>query len=275
MQLEVKPYELPQALSFNYDELKTALTEKVRFYETVVYGDDQIKQAKSDRADLNRLKKALDEERKRREKEYMVPFNEFKDKINEIIAIIDKPVSIIDAQVKEYEQKKKDEKRELIKAEFERFGFPEYITLEKVWDDSWLNTTCSMARIKEEFKTIAYRDEQAMQMFENLPEYNFEAAEYYKQNLDITAAVAKAHEMARIAKAKKAAEEEAARSAAITEQVKPEEIPMNDPEPAEADEEPAEIERCWVKFEAFLSVEEAKELNAFFKYNKIAFRPIK
>ena len=115
MELKVNEYQLPEQILFNYEELKAELTEKVQHYETLVYTDDQIKEAKADRATLNKLKKALSDERIRREREYMQPFNEFKSRINEIISIIDKPVAVIDKQIKEYEDTKKQEKLEEIK----------------------------------------------------------------------------------------------------------------------------------------------------------------
>ena len=265
MELKVQNYDLPSVIQFNYDELKTALTEKCHEYEVMVYTDDQIKQCKSDRANLNKLKTALNAERIRREKEYMQPFNEFKDKINEIISIIDKPTSIIDARVKEFDQKKKDEKREQIRALFEELQFPEYITLEKVWDDTWLNSSCSLSRIKEDFKTLIYRDQKNMDMLKNLPEYSFEAVEYYKDCLDVSLAMEKVNDLSRLARAKKA----------VAEEKKQEEIPFNGmPEPVEVVEEvPAEEEeRYWITFSACMSVNEAKELNAFFKFNNIKFK---
>ena len=80
MQLKMSDYQLPEKILFNYDELKQDLLEKVSMYETLVYTDDQIKDAKADKAALNKLKKALNDERIRLEKEYMGPFNEFKAK---------------------------------------------------------------------------------------------------------------------------------------------------------------------------------------------------
>ena len=49
MELKVKEYQLPDALSFNFEELKMELEEKVKHYETLVYSDQQIKEAKADR----------------------------------------------------------------------------------------------------------------------------------------------------------------------------------------------------------------------------------
>lgn len=270
MQLEVQHYDLPSAIQFNYEEIKAALVEKTHVYETMVYTDDQIKAAKSDRAELNKFKSALNDERIRMEKEYMKPFNEFKDKINELISIVNKPVTAIDSQIKSFEQKKKDEKKEQIAAAFAEMNLPEYITLEKIWNDAWLNSTCSMSRIKEDFKTVAYRDQQAMESIKTLPEYAFEAAEYYKQSLDITAALAKANELARINKAKKEAEQKAAE--AVPEVV--DEIPASEPVTEVEEDEPFEIPRVWLTFEAYLSKAEAIELASFLKFNKINFRRI-
>lgn len=111
MELRVNDVAIPEKISFNYEELKAELTEKVAFYETLVYTDDQVKDAKADRATLNKLKKTLNDERIRREKEYMQPFNEFKAHVNEIIGIIDKPIAVIDKRVKEFEDQKKANKQ--------------------------------------------------------------------------------------------------------------------------------------------------------------------
>lgn len=283
MELQVKPYVMPTALEFNYEEIKAALTEKIHVYETMVYGEDQIKQAKADRADLNKLKDALNDERKRREKEYMAPFAEFKTKIDELIGIIAKPVAIIDQQVKDYERKKKEEKREAILGLFNESGFPDYIPFEKVFNDSWLNSSCSMARVKEDLKTLLMKDEKAVETINALPEYSFEAMEIYKKTLDLSDAITKANELGRIAKAKK---EAAARKAELervaAEQRKAEEEARKAaaehnttevPAPEPAKEQP--LPGTWTRFEAFLTKDTAKMLADFFKDNNIAFRPIK
>ena len=54
MELRVNEVTIPEKISFNYEELKAELTEKVAFYETLVYTDDQVKDAKADRATLNK-----------------------------------------------------------------------------------------------------------------------------------------------------------------------------------------------------------------------------
>ena len=112
MELKVNAITVPEEVKWNYEELKQEIAERAHDYEVVVYTDDQIKTAKEDRATLNKLKKTLNDERIRLEKEYMKPFSVFKEQVNEVIGIIDKPIGIIDKQVKEYEETKKAEKRD-------------------------------------------------------------------------------------------------------------------------------------------------------------------
>lgn len=268
MELVLKQISLPEAIEFNYSELKSEISERTAAYVGMVYSNDQIKEAKSDVAMLRKFAKALNDERIRVKKEFLKPYEDFETKVRELTGITDKAIANIDNQVKEFEQKKKDEKREQIRALFEEMNFPKYITLEKVWDESWLNSSVSLSRIKDCLKDVAYRDEKAMSMLNDLPEHSFEAIEYYKDCLDVTVALEKANDLARLAKAKKEVTEAQAK-----EKVQ-EAIPFDGmSEPVEVAEViPAEDEeRFWVTFRACMSVNEARELNAFFKYHKIQF----
>lgn len=287
MELKVNEYTLPAAVSFNYDELKAALTEKVHVYETMVYGDDQIKQAKGDRAELNKLDKALNDERIRLEKEYMVPFNTFKGQIDELRAIIKKAAATSDKAVKDYEERKKQEKAEEIKQLFAGMGMPDYITLEKVWRPEWLNATVTMAKIKVAFEDIIAKDVKAHEALATLPEYSFEATEFYKRNLDIAGALTEASKLAAIAKAKKEAEdraraeaEAAAAKAAAEAQVTPEEDEQQQTftDTASFDSYTQETvkqePKQWIKFQANVTATQAKELRDFFVIRNIEFKPV-
>lgn len=269
MELKLKTPTLPEVIEFNFEELKQEITDKVSTYVGMVYTDEQIKEAKSDAAKFRKFTKALSDERIRIKKEVLKPYEDFEKKVKELTGIADKAIDNIDKQIKGFEQKKKDEKREQIRALFEEMNFPEYITLEKVWDESWLNSSVSLSRIKDCLKDVAYRDEKAMSMLKDLPEFSFEAIEFYKDCFDVTLAMEKANDLARLAKAKKEVTEAQAK-----EKVQ-EEIPFDGmPEPVKvAEVVPAEDEeRYWIKFSACMSVKEARELRSYFEYNKIPFK---
>lgn len=293
MELRVNEVAIPEKIDFNYEELKTELTSKVSFYETLVYTDDQVKDAKADRATLNKLKKTLNDERIRREKEYMQPFNEFKAQVNEIIGIIDKPIAVIDKQVKEFEDQKKANKQNAIEELFATIGFQNFVTLEKIWDPKWLNASVSMKSIEEQMRSRMYQIGDDVLTLHNLPEFGFEATEVYKQTLDINKAIKEAQRMAEIAKAKAEAEarrkaEEEARKAAeearrkAEEERKAQEIKEEQTVPHEqavTPQEPVQSadstqERMVVRFEVLLTTEDAYALKEFFKSRSIEFKAI-
>mgnify|MGYP004458517895 CR=1 FL=1 len=307
MELRVNEVAIPEKIDFNYEELKSELTSKVSFYETLVYTDDQIKDAKADKANLNKLKKALNDERIRREKEYMQPFDVFKAQINEIIGIIDKPIAVIDEQVKAFDEKRKADKRKAIEDLFSQIGFQNFVTLEKIWDPKWLNSSTSMKSIEDQMKSKMYEIGNGVLTLSQLPEFGFEATEVFKETLDINKAISEAKRMSEIAKAKaeaearrKAAEEarkaaEEARKAAEEARRKAEEerkaqeraaeeqraamaqamTPSEDVQQAPVQESQLEPQKMIVKFEVELTTEDATALREFFQSRNIAFRAIK
>ena len=286
MELKMNAYQLPEKISFNFDELKQELTEKVSMYETLVYTDDQIKEAKADKAQLNKLKKALNDERIRLEKEYMVPFNSFKSQVAEIISIIDKPVALIDKQVKEYEDKQKQEKMEQIKALWSEMDVPEGLTLERVFEDRMLNVSYGMNHVKQKMLDDIKKFNRDMETLAALPEFGYEAQQEYIRTLDLNKALAEGQKMAQIQKQKAEAErlkaereaeqarlkaEEEARKAAEAEFARN----INPPaEVAATEETPAQPARQWISFAANLTVGEAMELKNFFSTHGIEYKAI-
>lgn len=211
MRLKVQEITLPDIIKFNYEELKAEIETRCEYYETAIYTEANIRQAKDDKAMLNKLKKALNDERIRREKEYMQPFNDFKAKVNELIGIIDKPVGIIDSQVKAFEEQQKAFK----KAEIETYWMEQVdaekihpeLTLEMIFDSKWLNASVALSKVKEEINFAADNFKANIQILENLPEFAFEAKQTYISTLDLQKAIAEANRLAEMAKKKAAAEE--------------------------------------------------------------------
>lgn len=310
MELKIEQVAIPEKIAFNYEELKQELSDKVKIYETLVYTDDQIKSAKTDRADLNRLKKALNDERIRREKEYMQPFNAFKAQINEIIGIIDKPVSLIDKQIKEYEEQQRKEKKQKIEEYFSSVEPPEWLQLSMIFDERWLNVSVALKAAKFEISQRLAIIKKDLSTLSDLPEFAFEAIETYKTTLDLNKSIAEGHRLSEIQKRKEEqerikAEQEKARAeqerlrkeqeeerARLLAMVTPEEIAESAEEYREAAnvdgvhmseelsmqyqakeevvQSPKEMP-TYVCFKALLTVAQALELKEFFESRNIEF----
>ena len=113
MDIKVLDFQLPAEIDFNFEELKSGVLEKTQAFKNMVYSEDDIKAAKADRAELNRIKKSLNDKRLSCQKVYMAPFDVFKGKVDEIISIIDTAVKNVDEQVKAFEDKAKEEKEQI------------------------------------------------------------------------------------------------------------------------------------------------------------------
>lgn len=166
--MEIKVSEiqaLTPVLITNYDELRNQLVEKVNTYKNMVYSDDNMKQAKTDRAALNKLKKAIADERKRVKDMLLDPYTDFENKCKELEAIVDEASKNIDAQVKAFEEKEDGEKLMRI-VNYYTSVVGEYnnlIDFDLIFDKRWLNKTYSMANIEQDIFHIITKTKTDMQ----------------------------------------------------------------------------------------------------------------
>lgn len=269
MELKMNDYLLPEKILFNYEELKQELVEKIAHYETLVYTDEQIKDAKADKATLNKLKKALNEERIRVKNEYLKPFEDFEKKINEIISIIDEPVTAIDKQIKQYEEKNRQEKLEKVKELWQSLDAPEGLTFEKVFQEKFLNVSCSTKRVSQYMIDAIDKFNRDIETLEQLPAFSFEAQQVYKETCDINKALLEGQKLLKIQKEKEDYQKKTQRE---TKEVNT--SPRTIEVASASEETSTETEtdgKMWVSFSALLSTEEALALRDFFKGRNIEF----
>lgn len=289
MELRVEPVTFPEAIRFNYEEMKAEITSSTEMYKNLVYTDDQIDDAKKKRAELNKWIKVLTDERIKIKKECLKSYEEFEWKIKDLVEIVNESVRSIDKQIKEFEQIKKEEKRKEIEALFETIGFQSFVQLPMIWDEKWLNASVSMKSIEEKMRTRLNEISTAVFTLNKLPEFGFEALELYKETLDLPKAIEKAQHMSEIAKKKAQyeAEEKARREAeeARAKQIAQEQASQQLEQPAEQmvmdlvpQEAPAQQElepsKEWIRFAALLTTEDALALKEFFQSRNIEFRAI-
>jgi hypothetical protein len=282
MELRVSPVTFPEVIEFNFEELKTDIEARVERYTNLVYTEDQIKEAKTDLASLRKFTKALSDERIKVKKECLKPYEDFEAKIKELSAIVDKGIVNIDNQVKNYDEAKKEEKRAAIVELFEMIGHPEWLTLEQIFNERWLNASVRMSVVQNEIDVRLTEISKDLDTLSNLPEFAFEAEEEYKRSLDLNKAISEGKRLSEIAKRKAEMEADLAKRKAEQEAAKlPEGTDLNEvKEPGTYVVTPSEpvtpepVEKLEVCFRVFLTVEQAKELKAFFDTRCIEFEKI-
>ena len=73
-------------IDWNFEELKKEITEKAEMYDSLVYTDENIKEAKADRAKLNKFIKVLEDKRKDVKKMMLEPYTQFESQVKELVS---------------------------------------------------------------------------------------------------------------------------------------------------------------------------------------------
>lgn len=183
-----------KAIDWNFEELKEEITKKSSDYLNLVYSDDQIKDAKQDRANLRKLVTALEDKRKEIKKEVMLPYEDFALKEKELVEIINGAIENIDTQVRGYEEGKRQEKLAKVKEIYKECigNLDRTVPFDKIFKESWLNVSTTLKSIKEEIITIREKIDGDLKIInaENSP-YIYEMKEEYLKDFDLMAAMAK------------------------------------------------------------------------------------
>lgn len=265
MDFQITKMQIPEIPEANFEELKKDLQEKVSKYENMIYNDNEIAQAKKDRADLNKLKKAINDKRIAMEKEYMQPFNEFKAKVNEILALLDKPILAIDTQVKNYEAQLVEAKKQWIEATFKQKSPFNWIKLEQIYNSKWLNSSFTKKSIEEEMDLSFSMIETELKSIDTL-DYKEQALEVYKETLSLSMALDKVKQIKEL---DKILEEQKAK-AEVKEEIKEE--PKPEVKEEVKVETAAEDPKEWMDMTICLSASDFDKFDAWTKENGIEWR---
>lgn len=152
--LEVQIERSNGAISFNFEDIKEALAAELELYKNLVFTEETKTDAKKTVAELRKLKKQINDKRIEVKKLYMQPYTDFETKVKELDKLINEPITFISEQIDAFEQKRIEEKRELINDIYlelvsEREDIAGYAELNRVYDSKWENTSTSKKTIQE------------------------------------------------------------------------------------------------------------------------------
>lgn len=196
-------------LSWNFKEINESVDAITKRFDGTVYTDEMIADAKKDKAALNKLAKEINAKKIAVKKEYSKPYDLFEKQVKEVIAKINNVSDQIDGQVKDFEARQKEEKKQIISAFWDSLNTG--IGIDEVFDPAWLNKTCTdklwktdlelkAERFKRDLTTInAISDEGQRAFFE----------EHFKKSHDISECMSKWTEYQRIRELEEMAKKQA------------------------------------------------------------------
>lgn len=95
----------------NFDVIQSAIQEMVEPYQGLVFTPEQTKDAKKIRTELRKKRTTIDDMRKSLKKEYCKPLDKFEARAKNLCSIIDDAIAPIDAQIKEQEEREREDNR--------------------------------------------------------------------------------------------------------------------------------------------------------------------
>lgn len=281
-----------QKIEWNFEELKAEVSAAAQSYEVSVYTDDTIRQAKADRAKLNKFVDALNSKRTQIRKQLLKPDDQFGREVKELTGIVQKAIDNIDSQVKDYERRQREEKtakvREFYEANIHDIG--KYLPFERVMKPEYALASTTMKSIKEDILALIQKVDEGLAILNEVDSrYAGDMKEVFLRTYDIGAAMMERNRLEAAEEKRRAYEEEQARRKAErearmraeTEHViaagrAPEQVRQETAEPKQAAsrvetvEDPVNI----IDFRVYATRGQLAKLKEFLKSNGIRFERV-
>lgn len=182
----------------NITEAKEYALSLKEYYGTLVFNDDQLKEAKDERASINKLVKSIADYRKNIVAEFKKPIEQFETTAKETERILKETSDFVDVQVKNFENKEKEKKREEIKKIYNTQieELKDVISINQLFNDKWLNKGTTLQSIEDEIKSKLAGIRSGLKAIEELhSEFELEIKNTYLQDFDLSKAIIKNNQL--------------------------------------------------------------------------------
>lgn len=150
-EIEIKKYQLPKIEIRDYEKIKELAEKDTIKYKNYVVTEDTLDGDTKKRAELRKIAKTIDTRRKEIEKDISVPIKKFKEDCDYLKKLYEDSASLIDTQIKVFEEKKKEEKKTKCEEIYAHViaEFKEQLPFEKIFNPKWLNKTIKEIEIQK------------------------------------------------------------------------------------------------------------------------------
>lgn len=257
----------------DYDQLKAKVLEDVSVFKGIIISEDNLDEAPKWRAELNKKAKRISDFRIAFEKDFKKRIEKSTSQLKELASFYADASSNIDVQVKEFDEKRKQEKNAAIGKIYEDCieDMREFLPLEKLYNDKWGNKGFSLADIEKEIKSRVATTKDSIEAIQTLgTKYESQMISAYLARFDMSDALKKKAELeqidAEMERRRKAAEEEAIRKQAEADARAA--VENATVVPIEEEEEPiAQEQEYRLAFEVFGSKEQLTALCNYIREN--------
>lgn len=245
---QMDPGVLPE-IQWNHEDLKKEIAAKAAEYKAIAYTDEQESEMRKDRATLNKLVTAFEDQRKQVKKFYQAPYDKFEAQVKEVLQPVRKAIETIDAGLSEIERdyrvKKTNKMRELYEASVG--DLKGILPFEKTIREEWYKKSFTDKKLAQGYADLFKRIRSDLESLEELPErFRDKATLRYMETYSLPDAFREGKRLEEVERVmedrRKKQEEEAARKAEIKKEEKKAETSESYTAPQETIEQNASTE---------------------------------
>ena len=265
----------------DYDQLKAKVLEDVSVFKGIIISEDNLEEAPKWRAELNKKAKRISDFRIAFEKDFKKRIEKSTSQLKELASFYADASSNIDVQVKEFDEKRKQEKNAAIgKIYAENIADMEkFLPLEKIYNEKWTNKGYTLDAITKEIKAQVDSVQDGIKTIQMLgTKYESQMISAFLEAYNMNDALKKKAELeqidAEMERRRKAAEEEAIRKQAEADaQAAVENATVVPIEEEEEPKEPiAQEQEYRLAFEVFGNKEQLTALCNFIRENGYRYK---
>lgn len=173
----------------NMKEVKGYVEELNNYYKSVTFTEETLKQAKEEKAKVNKFKTEVADYRKKITAEYNKPIKVFEDTAKETEKLLSETYNTINQQVAGFEEEQKRQKEQEIREYFEEYKTANDIDFVN-YEQAQINVTltASVKSLKEQAKAFIDRIMDDLKLIET-QECKEEILVEYKQNLNVSKSI--------------------------------------------------------------------------------------
>lgn len=182
---------LPE-IQWNHEELKQEIAAKAAECKTIAYTDAQETEMRKDRATLNKLVTAFEDQRKQVKKFYQAPYDKFEAQVKEVLEPVREAIGIIDKGLSEIERNYRNEKTNKMREFYEAYvgDLRMIIPFEKTIDEYSYRKSVTDKKLEQKYIDLFKRIKNDLSGLEELPErFRDKATMEYMKNFSLSDAL--------------------------------------------------------------------------------------
>lgn len=153
-EFELATFQSTDITEWNFEQIRSYLAQVLESGKGTVYTDEAS--AKSDKSELNRAKKLLEDKRKEYKAQCLAPYEVVEKQIKSLTSMLDERAAEITASVNAFAEQRKREKEQELHAYYLKKAAALGELAEPIWkrilSPKWLNASASQKKTEEEIQ---------------------------------------------------------------------------------------------------------------------------